>query len=249
MTIARNLKVWQWGLLGPMFVGGVMNSPANLAEVALREADDETTDSNVLYWFGDRVIDPADLELLIFYPDQFYECYYEWAGTEDGRPDDGSGGGTTRYRCEGCRDKNGVMYECYHETMDPNGEPCDTTRCIKNEIFAMKSCCADLERGTVSDCRVLTDLDGAYARQVVIELPPGQRCSASNPNPNLWMLQCTGCPGCAIVFHERRCNADENMCGGGRVVDSALRPGRNMCSEDRCQPQVLPPITIPRRAY
>lgn len=67
-------------------------------------------------------ITPAELEMLIDTPLDFYTIYAEMMRCE---PPPGE-----QYACKGCNEKNRVINECFHRTMDSRSEPCRSDECI-----------------------------------------------------------------------------------------------------------------------
>ncbi len=174
-------------------------------------------------------ITPTEVALLIDQPLDFYEMYLHLMICEPPPP---------QYKCKDCKDKNKTFYECYHEVMDPR-VPCDTRRCIKNEVRAKDCYVSGSGR---EDCKVLFDPagnpegpEGNYVIQREIILSRGRRCRASSQEPSVVMTTHVGCPRCDVVWHVGRCIVQSSTCRGrqGRVVH---RQGRYICSQNPCQP-------------
>ena len=72
----------------------------------------------------DVEITPDAVDLLLADPLGFYAAYMVPVPCEPP---------PAQFKCQGCKPKPGVVYECLHFTMDPK-EQCDTRQCIKNVV-------------------------------------------------------------------------------------------------------------------
>jgi len=174
----------------------------------------------------DIEIEPTSVDLLLVAPMEFYTTYMVPVPCEPP---------PAQYKCQGCRDKRGTVYECYHETMDPN-IPCDSQYCIKN-VFKAKSCYVS-NRGA-EDCRVVFDPAGGsqitdnYLVQYVVWATPA--CTTNSQQPSIWMSFWSGCPRCAETEIEIRCKTSPQLCRG-RIKRIVVSEGRYFCFPNSCPP-------------
>lgn len=173
----------------------------------------------------DIEVDPTAVDLLLVDPLNFYATYMLPVPCEPP---------PAQYKCQGCRDKRGTVYECYHETMDPS-IPCDPQYCIKN-VFKAKSCY--VSGAGAEDCRVLFDKAGGveddnYIVQHVVKATP--KCNTDSQQPSHWMSFWAGCPRCVETKIEIRCKTRPELCRG-TIVQTFIAQGRYFCSPNPCPP-------------
>lgn len=179
-------------------------------------------------------ITPAELEMLIDTPLDFYTIYAEMMRCES--PEE-------RYKCQGCRDKGGVFNECLHFSLDRR-EPCAPTHCIRNTVRG-KSCY--VSNAGVEECRVVFDRevrnpstgeDGDWwAKQEVFAVPRDRRCNTNMNDPQRWQtVFWIGCPQCSEFPMIIRCRTDSCGREGEKPLETRPRWGRFRCADELCRP-------------
>jgi hypothetical protein len=174
----------------------------------------------------DIEIEPTSVDLLLVDPLNFYTTYMVPVPCEPP---------PTQYKCQGCRDKRATVYECYHETMDPN-ERCDSQYCIK-DVLKAKSCYVSNQGA--EDCRVLFDQAGGgqiednFLVQYKVKATPS--CTTNSQQTSLWVSFWVGCPHCVESRIWIRCKASPERCSGS-IVDIDGWRGRYFCSPNPCPP-------------
>lgn len=160
----------------------------------------------------------AELDLLLDSPLDFYDAYESRMLCEPLPP---------QHRCQGCRDKNKVFYECFHQTMNPS-ETCKKDYCIKNEVF-LKDCY--VSNTGQEDCRVVMDPNPETWYAVQYKIRANRSCNPRSQNPTTLFSVWIGCPMCSILDIVVRCVVPDCP---GNVEDRAYRPGRFLCVRHPC---------------
>ena len=172
----------------------------------------------------DVEITPDAVDLLLADPLSFYAAYMVPIPCEPP---------PTQFKCQGCRPKRGVVFECLHFTVDPR-EPCDAGLCIKNVLNA-RSCYVSNQGA--EDCRVLFDYGGSanaednHIVQYVVKTTPS--CTTGNQQPVHWMSVWAGCPLCQEIPIRIRCRTSPERCRGN-TIRTVVRRGRYICAPNPC---------------